>query len=105
MHVIEAADRLVLLVGERGDAWASTHLGRHLLAYIIGVGETDYRSREFTAVYGIEADGAVLMRPDGYVRCRLARVPGDPLLALRSAVDRILAIRASADINPIDQSN
>jgi putative polyketide hydroxylase len=100
-------DRLVLLVGGRGDAWiqASMHLGRHLLAYSIGVGETDYRSREFTAVYGIEADGAVLVRPDGYVGWRLARLPGDPLFALRSAVDRILAIRASADINPIDQSN
>jgi putative polyketide hydroxylase len=87
-------DRLVLLVGEHGDSWrrAAAHLGFKISVFSIGLHATDYRSGEFTAVYEIEADGAVLVRPDGYVGWRCMRMSDDPERTLNAAVGQILGI-------------
>jgi putative polyketide hydroxylase len=91
-------DRFILLVGERGESWrrAAIHLGSKISVFSIGLHGTDYRSEEFTTVYDIGSEGAVLVRPDGYVGWRSMRVPDDPTLALRWVVGQILGISIRA---------
>lgn len=45
----------------------------------------------WTGSVGIDADGAVLVRPDQFIAWRVAGLPGDPAAELRGALDRILA--------------
>lgn len=77
----------VLLAGPRGSAWcgsaraAAKHAGIELDAYEVGgkqaggrradgEGELTDRMGGFAEAYGIEADGCVLVRPDGFVGWR-----------------------------------
>ena len=46
---------------------------------------------EFTAKYGIGDDGAVLVRPDGFIAWRSHGAADDPAGSLRAALDRVLA--------------
>ena len=45
---------------------------------------------DWTATYGIEDDGAVLIRPDGYVGWRRASASSDPSPELIGALEHIL---------------
>jgi putative polyketide hydroxylase len=45
----------------------------------------------FLELYGIGPDGAVLVRPDGFVAWRRPLLPPGPAGELRAALDRILA--------------
>jgi 2-polyprenyl-6-methoxyphenol hydroxylase-like FAD-dependent oxidoreductase len=87
-------DRLVLLVTEDGEPWkrAVVALGSNVPVFSIGSDAMDYQSTEFAALYGIDADGAVLVRPDGYVGWRAARLPDDPADALLLAMNLILSL-------------
>ena len=62
-----------------------------LVAHTIGEGgelaDPEGRWRE---VYGVEAGGAVLVRPDGYVGWRSRAGADDPARTLETALDRIL---------------
>lgn len=90
--------RFVLLAGSEGGAWAeaAARLGAphrpELVAHVIGGGgefaDPDGKWRE---VYGIAADGAVLVRPDGYVGWRSREAADDPGRVLEYALDRILS--------------
>jgi putative polyketide hydroxylase len=70
----------VLLAGPRGAAWrdaareAAGRLGLGLDAYLVndGTGELEDAGSDFGAAYGISPDGAVLVRPDGFVAWRAA---------------------------------
>jgi putative polyketide hydroxylase len=89
--------RFVLLTGAEGGAWV--HAGARLaspdrpelVAYIIGRGgefaDPDGRWQE---IYGVEAGGAVLVRPDGHVGWRSRAGEDDPSRTLEDALDRIL---------------
>jgi 2-polyprenyl-6-methoxyphenol hydroxylase-like FAD-dependent oxidoreductase len=77
----------VLLTGPAGGQWAeaagaaAARLGVRLPAYRIGDEITDPDGR-FAAAYGLDGDGAVLIRPDGFIawRSRGAPDPGaDPV--------------------------
>jgi hypothetical protein len=46
---------------------------------------------EWPSLYGIEPDGAVLVRPDGHVAWRTQRVSADPGSDLVSVLRRILS--------------
>jgi 2-polyprenyl-6-methoxyphenol hydroxylase-like FAD-dependent oxidoreductase len=89
--------RFVLLTGAGGQEWrdAADRLASpsrpELVAHAIG---SDCAFADADAVwhaaYGVEADGAVLVRPDGYVGWRARAQVDRPDDALRAALDGIL---------------
>ncbi len=89
--------RFVLLTGPDGEAWrkaAAEVAGPdrpELVAQMIGAEEISDPEGTWLAAYEIEADGAVLVRPDGYVAWRMRNQPQDPQALLTAAFDGILA--------------
>src|SRR5206468_2965754 len=91
----------VLLAGRDGDAWrkAAAAIGPSwppLTAYTIGesgnLGDIDGNWHD---AYGVDTDGAVLVRPDGYVAWRSRAGAANPLEVLRGTIDALLG-RVSA---------
>ncbi|MGW2013654.1 FAD-dependent oxidoreductase [Streptomyces sp. NPDC001927] len=90
---------LVLLSSEEGG-WhtAATRVGQELAvpldSYRIGDGPDAELSPEsdtdWAEAHGVTADGAVLVRPDGFVAWRSEGASTDPVAALREAVTAIL---------------
>jgi hypothetical protein len=87
--------RFVVLAGRRGDAWrrAAQDINMSwppLVAYTVGEGgdliDPDGNWHE---AYGVDADGAVLVRPDGHVAWRSRSAASDPVDVLRAALDRM----------------
>lgn len=78
----------VLLCGADADKWAMVALGLHIPVDIHGI-PRDFEDPEgrFAKTYGITDEGAVLVRPDGFVAWRAEASEGD----LREAVNKILA--------------
>jgi putative polyketide hydroxylase len=86
----------VLLAGCDGEAWrrAAQAIGPSwppLVAYTVGkdgdLGDPDGNWHE---VYGIDTDGAVLVRPDGHVAWRSRLGAANPTEVLRAALDSLL---------------
>ena len=87
-----------VLTGPDGDVWhkvaceASQTMHTPVACYTIGVpGLADYRNVFFDQ-YGITDDGAVLVRPDGYIAWRSATGNSDGA-SLFDAVEQILGLR------------
>ena len=88
----------VLLAGTDGEAWCeaayqvSTRLRLPLEVYRIGDGgdfaDPDTR---FLEAYGIESDGAVLVRPDGFIGWRAGRADKHPERVLEQALLYLLS--------------
>jgi putative polyketide hydroxylase len=85
-----------LLAGAGGDAWrraapSAAPSWPPLVAHTIGT-DTDVSDPDgkWQLAYGIDADGAVLVRPDGYVAWRSRSGVANPEAALRAALDRLL---------------
>jgi hypothetical protein len=83
-----------LLIASGGAAWravaaeVSQELGIDVDSYVIG--GTGLQDRGgFARAYGLESDGAVLVRPDGHVAWRSARGPASAAV-LGAALTRIL---------------
>jgi putative polyketide hydroxylase len=87
----------VLLTGRTGGPWvlaaeAVSHtLGVPLQAYVVALedGESD-RQEPWTASYGVYEDGAVLVRPDGYVAWRARSMLSHPEAALNRAAQMVV---------------
>jgi hypothetical protein len=86
----------LLMAGSQGEAWqraaqAVALSWPPLVAYVIGrdtaVSDPD---GNWHAAYGIEPDGAVLVRPDGYVAWRSRSGVANPESTLREVFDRLL---------------
>ncbi|MGY3620983.1 FAD-dependent monooxygenase [Bradyrhizobium sp. USDA 10063] len=86
----------VLLAGSRGDAWKRAARAIDLswpalTAFTIGKdGDLIDRDGDWREAYGVDADGAVLVRPDGYVAWRSRSGASNPHEVLRAALDRLL---------------
>lgn len=87
----------VLLVGPAGDAWckaASTVAARlsiDLVAYRIGpAGELFDSTNRWKTRSGISAQGALLVRPDGFVAWRARKQSGNLELELEQTLTRVL---------------
>jgi len=76
----------ILLVGSRGDCWQETGGGVRVLR-----SGADFQAEGFEETYGIEAGGAVLVRPDGVVGARWPSTSGDAAATLQSTLQKILA--------------
>lgn len=90
-----------VLAGPAGEAWCraaaavGARTGAAVSAHAVGAaGHWADPNRDFGARYGVEADGAVLVRPDGHVAYRCARCDGGQEAAERElgvALGRVLA--------------
>ena len=92
-----------------GSTWADSAAEADGLGVDLGVdvrqigsvpGEGDAWSADGAAVwqaaYGLGADGAVLVRPDGFIAWRCATLPDDPAAALTAALHTALAKKVPA---------
>jgi putative polyketide hydroxylase len=86
----------VLLAGSDGEPWrrAAQAVGTSwppLIAFTVGkdgdLGDPDGNWHED---YGVSADGAVLVRPDGHVAWRSRSSASNPTETLRAALDGLL---------------
>lgn len=86
-------DRLVLCTSDESDLWRKAVVGLPVDLPVVSVGgeRCEYQSDTFRSVYGIDASGALLIRPDGHVAWRCARVGRDPTGDLNAVVSRVLA--------------
>lgn len=90
----------VLLAGSQGDAWrdaaqaASMRNSLPLHPYTVGPhSDAVDASDSFAAAYGIEPDGAVIVRPDGVVAWRSPVAAGDPEQSVTVAMTALLQRR------------
>jgi putative polyketide hydroxylase len=79
----------VLLAGAKADKWLSIgmDLDLRLDSYCVGMDLEDPEGR-FTKTFGIMEDGAVLVRPDGFVAWRAEATEGDLVEAVRTILSR-----------------
>jgi putative polyketide hydroxylase len=89
--------RFVLLAGREGKPWQDAAAQKRLSinVHIIG-GDVIDNDGEWAAVYGVEDNGAVLVRPDGYVAWRVRSLPNNPKRSFMMAIDEILGNPVSA---------
>jgi 2-polyprenyl-6-methoxyphenol hydroxylase-like FAD-dependent oxidoreductase len=87
----------VVIAGPDGAGWADAArsvahgiAGLELEAHVVGQGGLRDREGGFAAAYGLTSSGAALVRPDGFVAWRAARMADDPVRALSSALNRVL---------------
>ncbi|MEV0092398.1 FAD-dependent oxidoreductase [Streptomyces sp. NPDC050738] len=91
----------VLLTGPDGRVWqeaaraVAAELGLPLTAHAVGAELEDLDDR-FPLLYGVTAQGAVLVRPDGVVAWRCGDAPVFPRNTLRSVLRRLLTGDATA---------
>jgi putative polyketide hydroxylase len=90
----------VLLTGGTGHRWkaageqAAQQLGIPLRCYLIGSeGDLIDQGDEWPRLYGVQPDGAVLVRPDGHVAWRTQTAGANPGKELVSVLRRILSVR------------
>ncbi len=88
--------RFVLMAGAQGDAWRRAAQGiaipwPPLVTHVIGKdSEVSDPDGTWHGTYGIEPDGAVLVRPDGYVAWRSRSGVTNPEASLREVFDLVL---------------
>lgn len=95
----------LLLAGERGAPWrdaaaaVSAALGIPLTAYTVGAGaDIIDRNARWPAAYDVEADGAVLVRPDGHVAWRSRTRTADPKRDIERTLQAVLRGQAMGDM-------
>ncbi|MDH2390840.1 FAD-dependent monooxygenase [Streptomyces sp. HNM0663] len=87
----------VVVTPAGGQAWAAAaaavaeELGVTLRAHRIGGPDAEYAGDAFAKAYGLESDGAALIRPDGFVAWRSAGASADPKADLTAAVKALLS--------------
>ena len=81
----------VVLAGVDGQPWCETALRHGIAAYRVGGDVIDLDER-FADAYRVDASGAVLVRPDGFVAWRSQSFAPDPSAALADAMRRALGL-------------
>ena len=99
-------DHFVLLAGARGDAWrfaaleVASDLGVPLHAVTIGQGPITDPSGQWLERYGIDPEGAVLVRPDGHIAWRASGATVDAGATLREVMGRVLSLSDEERLAP-----
>jgi putative polyketide hydroxylase len=84
----------VLLSGQDGEAWREAvqaiASSPPLSVFTVGAdGDLEDPDGKWHEAYGVNTDGAVLVRPDGHVAWRSRSAASNPLEVLRTALDRL----------------
>ncbi|MGH3972326.1 MAG: FAD-dependent monooxygenase [Pseudonocardiaceae bacterium] len=85
----------VLLAGPDGEGWPAAvgtvgrDLGIELDCYLVGTDVTDVTG-SWAGSYGVNAGGAVLVRPDGFVAWRATQASDTPAAELAAALGQLL---------------
>ncbi len=85
-----------IFAGPKGDAWTkiaadvSAEYGLDTPCFIIGDQQIADVEGKFLELYGLAEDGAVLVRPDGFVALRAKALTADAASGLRNAFAQIL---------------
>jgi putative polyketide hydroxylase len=89
--------QFVLLTGSEGASWVESArpLGDDVVAYRIGGDLTD-SDGEFLTAYGLAPEGAVLVRPDGFVAWRSSPDEEASVVTLRGVLRQMLGRTAMA---------
>ncbi|WP_043724272.1 FAD-dependent monooxygenase [Kutzneria sp. 744] len=82
--------RFTLLTGISGTAWVDAAAALPVTVTRIGVDGLRDAYGEWLRAREIEEDGALLVRPDGHIAWRAARLPDDPAAALTRAYTSIV---------------
>jgi 2-polyprenyl-6-methoxyphenol hydroxylase-like FAD-dependent oxidoreductase len=87
----------VLLAGPQGNAWTAASRkaaaglpGLELDSYVAGGAQLRDPDGRFGDAYGLSANGAALVRPDGFVAWRMRELANDPAAALSQALRQVL---------------
>lgn len=94
----------ILLTGPEGAVWQAAaerladRTGLPLACYRVGPGADDdlvpeAADADWARLHGVAPDGAVLVRPDGFVAWRAEAAPADPDRVLTEVVEQILSLR------------
>ena len=89
----------VLLTAPQGAAWrkaAAALPGSPRVESIVLDGDSDNAGSAWLQAYGLDAQGAVLVRPDGHVAWRSRGAAGDPAAVLAAVLDAVLCRIAPA---------
>jgi putative polyketide hydroxylase len=84
---------MVLLTGANGQAWSAAAAAQSAPIEVFSVGpegQLTAPAGQFEGCYGVEPDGAVLVRPDGFVAWRTPRSGGAPAEELTDALRVVL---------------
>jgi len=82
--------RFTLLTGISGAAWVDAAAALPVTVTRIGVDGLRDAYGDWLRAREIEEDGALLVRPDGYLAWRAARLPEDPTAALTRAYNSVV---------------
>lgn len=89
---LDLFDQLVLLAAADGHPWAAAEVP----VIVVGDGGTlTDETDEFATTYGLQRDGAVLVRPDGHIAARWPTLPENPQQTVAAALHR-LGLRSAA---------
>ncbi|WP_306007718.1 FAD-dependent oxidoreductase [Bacillus sp. MMSF_3353] len=87
----------VLLIGAENHAWAecaqdvSSELGINIKVYRVGLtGDFIAQENVFRELYGIENEGVVLIRPDGFIGWRSEKAVVNPAVMLEEVMNKLL---------------
>jgi putative polyketide hydroxylase len=88
--------RWVLLVGSSGDTWrqaahrtpAATNFNLHRFS-VGSDGDLKDINNRWSSAHGVNADGAVLVRPDGFIAWRAREASDEPENVLRDVFERL----------------
>jgi hypothetical protein len=87
-----ATDRFTLVAGPAGASWTGAAAGGPVPVDCIVIGrDVDDRDGDWMRLLGIDAGGAVLVRPDQHVAWRSPHAPADPTDALARALAQVLS--------------
>jgi putative polyketide hydroxylase len=78
----------VLLAGRDGQAWVRAAREAAIPAYVLG---SDVEVEDGELAHGIGPEGALLVRPDGFVAWRTVEAVADPSAELRAVLDAVLS--------------
>lgn len=97
----------VLLAGHAGHGWCRAArsvagaLGLALPSYRVGAdGDLRAPDRDWSTAYGVDADGAVLVRPDGHVAWRSATSAPSPVATLARVLGLVLGRAPGDHVSP-----
>ena len=99
------SDRLVLLTGSDNGGWSAAvaevekRLNLKVELHSLGSTGAEFACPDFLDVYGLDRDGAVLVRPDGYVGWRGASLPASAGARLVEVVSQLMGLRVHEPVN------